>query len=38
MLYTVQTTKSPEQAGTALEAAVKRHQFGVLAVSLSVSS
>lgn len=32
MLYTVQTDKSPEQAGTALEAAVKRHQFGVLAV------
>lgn len=32
MLYTAQTTMSPEQAGVALEAAVKRHQFGVLAV------
>ena len=32
MLYIVQTTKSPEQAGATLEAAVKRYQFGVLAV------
>ncbi len=32
MLYTIQTQQSPEQAGAALEAAAKRHQFGVLAV------
>jgi len=32
MLYTVHTSQSPEQTGAALEAAVKRHHFGVLAV------
>jgi len=32
MLYTVQTSKAVEQAGQDLEAAGKRHQFGVLAV------
>jgi Cd2+/Zn2+-exporting ATPase len=31
-LYTVHTKKPPERVGADLEAAVKRHQFGVLAV------
>ncbi len=32
MLYTVQSNKSPEQAGKDLETAAVRHGFGVLAV------
>jgi len=32
MLYTVDTDKTPEQAGKDLEAAAGRHGFGVLAV------
>lgn len=32
MLYTIRTQQSPEQTGASLEAAAKRHQFGVLAV------
>ena len=32
MYYTVETSKSFEQAATDLDAAVKRHQFGVLHV------
>ncbi len=32
MYYTVETSKSFEQASTDLDAAVKRHQFGVLHV------
>ena len=32
MLYTVRTKKAPEEAGKALEEAVGRHKFGVMAV------